>query len=72
MAHLPPTTWVTTDEVMRHLQIKSANTITRLIREGMPAHRVGKGYRFDLHEVDEWVRTYSRWSARVAARDAAS
>ena len=51
-----PTDWVTKDVLMAHLRIKSANTITAYIKQGMPAHRIGKGYLFDLTEVDQWVR----------------
>lgn len=64
MHALPPTSWVRTDQLMEHLQVKSPNTITRLIREGLPAHRIGRTYRFDLTEVDAWfrARVESRWS----------
>jgi len=68
---LPPTDWATTAELMEHLRVKSPNTVTRMIRDGMPKHRVGRKYLFDLIEVDQWLRASSRWSERNADDGAA-
>ncbi|HEY6416349.1 MAG TPA: helix-turn-helix domain-containing protein [Acidimicrobiales bacterium] len=67
---LPPTNWVDTKTLMNHLSIKTPALVTRLIREGMPAHRIGKGYRYDLREVDAWIRASSRWNERLAGETA--
>jgi excisionase family DNA binding protein len=48
--------------------VKSPNTITEMVKRGLPAHKVGKGYRFDLAEVDEWIR--SRWTAQTPGQTA--
>ena len=55
--------------------VKAANKwdLTRLIKEGLPAHKIGRAYRFDLIEVDAWFRTRdveSRWSERPAGETA--
>lgn len=65
-----PVNWVTSRDVMQHLGIRSQVTLTKLIKEGLPAHKIGKGYRFDLIEVDAWLRGSSRWNRRSAGRSA--
>lgn len=48
--------WVTVDEVADHLKVKP-NTVYKLIeRNGLPAHRVGKLWRFAIAEVDAWIK----------------
>lgn len=48
--------WVALEEIAQHLSV-SQDTVHRWIRSrGMPAHKVGRVWRFKLSEVDEWVR----------------
>ena len=47
--------WVSVDEVSGHLGI-AKDTIYRWIEiRGLPAHRVGRLWKFKLSEVDAWV-----------------
>jgi excisionase family DNA binding protein len=47
--------WVTLKEVAQHLQV-SDETVHRWINgRGMPAHRVGRVWRFKLSQIDAWV-----------------
>lgn len=47
--------WLSVDEVAQHLKI-SKPTIFRWLEKGkIPAHKVGKQWRFKLSEVDNWV-----------------
>lgn len=47
--------WLSVDEIARHLGI-SKETIYRWIdRQTIPAHRVGKLWKFKASEVDVWV-----------------
>jgi excisionase family DNA binding protein len=49
--------WVSVEEVAKHLGI-ARDTVYRWIeRREMPAHRVGRLWKFKLDEVDEWVRS---------------
>jgi excisionase family DNA binding protein len=51
--------WLSVDEICAHLGI-SRDTIYKWIdRKGMPAHRVGRLWKFKKAEVDEWVRAGS-------------
>lgn len=48
--------WHTMDEIAEHLDV-SRDTLTKLIKDkGFPGHQVGKKWRFDIHEVDQWVK----------------
>ena len=49
--------WLSVDEVAEHLGVPR-DTIYRWIdRRGLPAHKVGRFWTFQLGEVDEWVRS---------------
>lgn len=47
--------WLSVEEIAIHLGI-SKETIYRLLeREKIPAHRVGRLWKFRASEVDQWV-----------------
>lgn len=50
--------WVGIEEAAKHLGVNK-DTIRNWIRKknGMPAHRIGKLWRFKLSELDEWVKS---------------
>lgn len=49
--------WLSMDEIAAHLGV-SEDTIHRWIRmKLMPAHKVGRLWKFDKDEVDAWVRS---------------
>jgi excisionase family DNA binding protein len=49
--------WSSIDELARHLQVHK-DTIRLWIKKGeIPAHKIGKLWRFKIFEVDEWVRS---------------
>ena len=49
--------WFSVNEVAAHLGV-AADTIYRWIeKKGLPAHRVGRLWKFKLAEVDAWVRS---------------
>lgn len=48
--------WVSVDIVANHVGI-AKDTVYRWIEsKGLPAHRIGRLWKFKLSEVDEWVR----------------
>lgn len=48
--------WVSLEEIADHLKV-STDTIHRWIRaKKIPVHRVGRFWRFQVSEIDEWVR----------------
>ena len=49
--------WYSVDEIATHLGIARETVYRWIDRKGLPAHRIGKFWKFKLTEVDEWART---------------
>lgn len=48
--------WHTIEQVAEYLQV-SREKLYKLVQQGrMPASKVGGQWRFDLKEIDDWVR----------------
>ena len=48
--------WLTVKQIAEHLQLSEAK-VYALARSGeIPGKKIGSQWRFDLAEVDEWVR----------------
>ena len=59
--------WMSVDEIRRHLGV-SDDTVYRWIeRHVMPAHKMGRLWKFKRSEVDEWVKAGGAASARPKA-----
>ena len=48
--------WVGVDGVAQHLGVAKDSVYRWIDERGLPAHRVGRLFRFKLSEVDAWVR----------------
>lgn len=48
--------WVTAIDVAKHLGIVKDTIYRWRERKGLPAHKIGRLWKFHLSEVDEWVR----------------
>ena len=48
--------WVSVDEVAGHLGVAKDSVYRWIEQKRLPAHRVGRLWKFKLSEVDEWVR----------------
>ena len=48
--------WVTAEHVAQHLGVAKDTVYRWRERKGLPAHRVGRLWKFQLSEVNEWVR----------------
>ena len=51
--------WVSVEEVVKHLGVVKDSIYRWIDNRGLPAHKVGRLWKFKLSEVDEWVRTHS-------------
>jgi excisionase family DNA binding protein len=60
--------WYSVDEIAAHLGVVRETVYRWIDRQGMPAHRVGRLWKFKLPEVDEWVRAEPRTDS-VLERD---
>ena len=61
--HLDPVTvgrvsepWVSADAIAEHLGVTKDTIYSWISTKDMPAHRVGRLWKFKVSDVDEWVR----------------
>jgi excisionase family DNA binding protein len=48
--------WVTAEQVSLHLGVAKDTVYRWRERKALPAHKIGRLWKFQLSEVDEWVR----------------
>lgn len=63
--------WLSTDEIADHLGVTKDTVYAWIAEKGMPAHKIGRLWKCQASEVDEWVRTGAAASARSAGSGAA-
>jgi excisionase family DNA binding protein len=51
-----PEQWVSVEQIALHLNVKALTIYKWLERKQMPAHKVGRLWRFKTSEIDQWVR----------------
>jgi excisionase family DNA binding protein len=49
--------WVSVEEIARHLGVAKDTVYRWIDQRGLPAHRVGRLWKFQIPEVDEWVKS---------------
>lgn len=53
---LSPERWVSVTEIADHLGISKESVYRWAESKKMPAHKIGKKWKFKISEVDSWVR----------------
>ena len=48
--------WVSVEDVAGHLGVVRDSVYRWIEGRGLPAHKIGRLWKFKLSEVDEWVR----------------
>lgn len=48
--------WVSADVIAEHLGVTKDSVYAWIAKRDMPAHRVGRLWKFKVTEVDDWVR----------------
>jgi excisionase family DNA binding protein len=48
--------WLSVDEIAGYLGVKRDTVYKWIDRKHMPAHKVGRLWKFRKEEVDQWVR----------------
>ena len=52
--------WVSMEEICKHLG-SSRDTIKKMIRkQGLPAYKIDRKWKFKISEVDSWMRDNNR------------
>ncbi|WP_075201065.1 helix-turn-helix domain-containing protein [Leucobacter celer] len=48
--------WLSADDIAVHLGVTKETVYVWIAEKGMPAHKVGRLWKFQVSEIDEWVR----------------
>ncbi|SDN62295.1 helix-turn-helix domain-containing protein [Vreelandella arcis] len=48
--------WLSVDEIGKHLGISNDTVYRWIDKHSMPAHRMGRFWKFKKAEVDDWVK----------------
>jgi len=51
-----PEPWLSADEIAAHLGVTKDTVYSWIAERKMPAHKVGRLWKFQTSEVDQWVR----------------
>lgn len=49
--------WVSVEDLAKHLGVAKDSVYRWIDHKGLPAHKIGRLWKFKLSEVDGWVRT---------------
>ena len=49
--------WLSVDQIAAYLGIKRDTVYRWIVRRRMPAHRLGRFWKFRREEIDEWARS---------------
>lgn len=49
--------WLSVEEIAVHMGVSKETVYRWLERKKIPAHRIGKLWKFKVSEVDQWVRS---------------
>lgn len=49
--------WLSISEICQYLGVSSDTTYKWIEKKGMPAHKIGRLWKFKKNEVDDWVRS---------------
>lgn len=53
---MPTEPWVSVEGVAKHLGVARDSVYRWIEARNLPAHKIGRLWKFKLSEVDEWVR----------------
>ena len=48
--------WVSVEQIAEHLGVTRDSIYRWIDRKALPAHRIGRLWKFKVSEVDDWVR----------------
>ena len=49
--------WLSMSEICKYLGISRDTAIKWINKKSMPAHKIGRLWKFKVDEVDEWVKS---------------
>jgi len=48
--------WLSADDIATHLGVSKDTVYAWISTQNMPAHKIGRLWKFQTSEVDDWVR----------------
>ncbi|NYT63373.1 helix-turn-helix domain-containing protein [Alcaligenaceae bacterium] len=51
-----PNRWLSVEQIAQHLGVSKDTVYTWISTREMPAHKVGRLWKFQIPEVDTWVK----------------
>jgi len=51
--------WLSMEEICQYLGISRDTAMKWITKNSMPAHRIGRLWKFKTDEIDEWVKSDS-------------
>ena len=61
--------WLSVDEICQHLGVSSDTVYRWIDRSEMPAHKMGRKWKFKREQVDAWVEAGGAAANEVRERD---
>ncbi|MBO2660804.1 transcriptional regulator [Shewanella algae] len=49
--------WLSVEEMAEYLGVSKDTVYVWINKKNMPAHRIGRFWKFKMDEVDQWVRS---------------
>jgi excisionase family DNA binding protein len=49
--------WLSVEEIAEHLGVSKDTVYAWISKRNMPAHRIGRLWKFKIEEIDEWVKS---------------
>ncbi len=56
--------WVSVEDIANHLGVAKDSIYRWIENKGLPAHKIGRLWKFKVSEVDAWVRADGSSSSR--------
>lgn len=60
--------WLSVEEIAEYLGVSKDTVYAWISKRSMPAHRIGRLWKFKAEEVDVWVRSGGAAENEVAAK----
>ena len=60
--------WLSADDIASHLGVTTDTVYSWIASRAMPAHKIGRLWKFQTSEVDAWVRAAGRQTTTSGGR----